>query len=287
MKKWFKYSLVPEKTGTLLYGMDEGFSDHKKSMGEYDTDDAYESKEKFFNKYFWGYHGGRLENYDAFIRKHLRKEELIFSVASGRCANELYLMESGYKNIIGSDLGIPECFESMKNLFPDFRFVGLDVLKEPLPGKYDVVLCLSLIYLFDDVNLSKFFETVSLGLKSGGQLILDSAGSPDNVFASLFHDGFLKTELLALKLYKYLFKRKTSALIIKHHGFRRTDKEIIQMAAKHGFEFCDKASYAFLTEFDRSPLLRGLMRYGILRPLFSLMGRMIPYSRMFKFKKIK
>lgn len=97
MREWYKYSLDPSNKGRILLPIDHSFCDHEKAMGGYKSDAAYTSKSTFFNKYFFGYHGGRLEYYDNFLRKHLGKNLDTISIASGRCANELYLMEDDYR----------------------------------------------------------------------------------------------------------------------------------------------------------------------------------------------
>jgi hypothetical protein len=95
MIKWTKYYVDPTRQGRINLPIDFDFQEHADAMGGYRIDPACRSKPDFFNKYFWDYHEGRLENYDKFLRKHLRKESEILSVAGGRCANEIYLLEDG------------------------------------------------------------------------------------------------------------------------------------------------------------------------------------------------
>ena len=73
--------------GKKYLKIDDDFNMHAKAMGGYESDEAYESKERFFDKYYYKLHAGRLKLYDVFIRKlHLKKEGMILSLASGRCA---------------------------------------------------------------------------------------------------------------------------------------------------------------------------------------------------------
>jgi hypothetical protein len=220
--------LDPGVRGNVFIGIDDRYEDHAKGMGGYDADDGYKSKVDFFNKYFFGYHLGRLQCYDEFIRRHLNKEDDTLSIASGRSANELYLMEDGYR-ITCSDLDISdELYRETANLFSKFKFHRLNILQSPAPVPYDAVLNFSLIYLCDDVKLRTFFRHVSQSLKSGGKLILDSAGSPDNFLSYLIHDCLLKWEQTILLRTKRLFTTsRLEGVVIKHHGFRRTDDEIV------------------------------------------------------------
>src|SRR3989338_2648986 len=186
MRELYKYSLDPLSKGKTYLPIDHDFIDHEKAMGGYKADDAYNSKSAFFNKYFLGYHLGRLEYYDVFLRKHLKKDWNVLSIASGRCVNELFLIEDGYR-ITCSDLKVFDSYKETKKLFPKFKFVEHDILKAPAE-KCDAVICLSLIYLFNDDDLFTFFKNVSDSLKIGGHLILDSAGSSDNLLSYLIHN---------------------------------------------------------------------------------------------------
>lgn len=159
MRKWHKYFLDSTCKGRVYIPIDHGFGDHEKTMGGYKDDDAYCSKEAFLNKYFWGYHSGRLEYYDDFLRKHIEKQHDILSIASGRSANELLLGEDGYR-ITCSDLKTIDAYQKTKALFPQFDFIEHDILNRPLQKKYDVIICLSLIYLFDEKDLLSFFKKV-------------------------------------------------------------------------------------------------------------------------------
>ena len=87
-------------------------------------------KPEFFRRYFFGYQLGRLECYDTVLRRHLRTDQEILSLASGRCANEFFLMEDGYR-ITCSDLRAREAYEPTRTLFPHFRYESLDILARP------------------------------------------------------------------------------------------------------------------------------------------------------------
>jgi len=286
MRKWYKYLLDKSRKGKLELSIDQDFKDHEKAMCGYKADDAYCSKESFFNKYFWNYHYGRLECYDNFMRRHLKKGEDVLSIASGRCANELFLIEDGYK-ITCSDLKVFDAYQETKKLFPQFEFVEHDILNTPLYSKYDTVICLSLIYLFNEEKLLAFFRNVSDSLKTGGHLILDFVGSPDNVLSFLLHDIYLKYEMKIARAAKFLLIGQLPGLVVKHHGYRRTDEEIISAARKSGFELLSQENYAFVTEFRRSYIFDKLVKQtSFIEKAFGIIGRNIPYIRMGHFLKL-
>ncbi|MBF0459176.1 MAG: class I SAM-dependent methyltransferase [Nitrospirae bacterium] len=289
MRKWYKYFLDPDGNGKKLLGIDESYEEHSMAMGGYDVSEAYNSKSDFFNKYFFGYHLGRFQCYDEFIRTHVNKEDNILSIASGRSANELYLIEKGYNNITCSDLDISNnMYLATVNLFPQFKFYRLNILESPAPETYDSILNLSMIYLFDKNKLRTFFQNVSQSLKSGGKLVLDSAGSPDNYMSYLIHDCLLKWEsVYLLRAKRFITTQKLEGIVVKHHGFRFTDDDIISVANEFGFKLHNKKAYCFLIEFKRSYLLNTLIEtIKTAKNIFNIVGKQVPYVRMFYFEKI-
>ena len=92
------------------------------------------------------------------------------------------------------------------------------------------------------------------------------------------------------KIFSFIYKsigKRGKILVKSHHGFRRTDEEIVESARRSGFEFVSREDFDFLSEFRRSVLLNGIMnRSSLAQRIFSILGRRNPYIRMFKFKKI-
>ena len=255
-------------------------------MGGYQADEAYNSQADFFKKYFFGYHLNRLEAYDQFLRRRLQRAHEVFSIGSGRCANELFLLEDGYQ-ITCSDINTWGAYEKTKALFPRFTHRQCDILAGPLPRPYDAIVSLSLIYLFDERELRMFFNNVSKSLHIGGHLILDSAGSPDNVLAYLIHEKLLKYETVLLQLAKGIVNGRRDGWIKKHHGYRRTDREITEFARHCGLELRYQENYGFTIEFKRSRLLDKLItRHSSMERMFGWIGRSVPYIRMYDFEKV-
>ena len=109
-------------------------------------------------------------------------------------------MERGF-NVTCSDLALPEYYPLAKKMFPQMEQLELDILAGPSKVRFDVVLCLGLIYLFDNQQLGRFFTNVRSSLKDGGYLILDSAGPPDNQLAHLLNESYLRYEAVAVRLF--------------------------------------------------------------------------------------
>ena len=287
MRRWTKYSIVPGASGVIYKGIDSEFSEHSTATGGYDSLDAYIDQTTFFNKWFFDAgHCGRLQYYDNFIRKHIKASDEIFSIASGRSANEIRFLLEGF-NIVCSDLQELPSYQKTRLLFPTYKFVSWNILDAPTAHKYDGIISLSLIYLFDRSQLDVFFRNVSNSLAEGGYLILDSAGSPDNLTSRLLFEFLLKFEIF---LVGYIKRAKSGfsenyAVSIKAHGYRYNDIEIIDIAARNGFILMTQENYGFLLDFQRSRILRYIMKIPGVERIFAILGRTIPYSRMYLFRK--
>lgn len=282
MRKWFKYSLGSGPAGTRI-PIDQNFSDHAAGMGGYDIDESYANDELLFRDYFYGFHQGRLERYYDFISENLLKDINILSIASGRGVLEYYLKKKGYNSICCSDL---EDSASCTKL--GLNFLKLDILESISEDSYDAIVCLSLIYLFDDPQLSLFFENVQKKVKQNGILILDSAGSPDTFLSHIVNEVYLFLEMWFYRFYKSCIDKKWYHVQIKHFGYRRTDQEIISLAKKNGFVLDCSEKYNYLTEFRRSMIFRKLVREGSFfeKIVCKIFGKRLPYIRMFKFQSI-
>lgn len=251
---------------------------------EFSETEFYRDKSAFFQEYFLG--SQRIRDYDKFIRKRVSPDQQILSVGSGRCVNELRLIEDGFE-VACSDLPPEEDLLAAKTLFPDLQYTQLDILSSPSTKEYDIVLSLSLIYLFDDRELSTFFQRVSESLGDGGHLILDSAGSPDNFLSYLIHDVLLKHEPRLRQLTAFLLMRGRREIVKNHHGYRRTDQDVLKLAQECHFELLHQENFEYVAEFGRSIILRNFMRiFPPAKLLLGLIGRSAPYIRMYDLRMV-
>ena len=258
------------------------YEDFAKEMGGYDVDGSYQSKEIFFHKYF----RYRYVDWDNYLQRNLHKDDEVLSIASGRCINELKLLNDGY-SISCSDLKIVPSYDASFQLFGTFPFFVLDILREYPDKEYDGIICLSIIYHFNKDDLDKFFRNINKGLSQGKCLFLDPGGGEENLFSLFWDVVYLPIEY---KIFSFIYKLigKRGKILVKYKvGFRRTDKDIVESARRSGFEFVSREDLGFLDEFRRSVLLNGIIeRSSIAQLIFSILGRWNPYIRIFKFKKI-
>ena len=290
MRKWYEYKLFKDgdqrKTFLSLekncdFGWTtEELNDSRNNKERSQNNDHYKNKDLFFEKFF----KDRYIFYDQCLRKNLSKNDNILSVASGRCVNELRLLNEGYK-ITCSDLDM-HTFLCTNKIFDNFQYFRHDVLNDTIPKNYDSIFSLSLIYLFNQKELDLFFDNMSKGLKIRGKLIIDSAGSEDNVFTFLFHEIFLRFESNLIYFVAKLLGKKYT-LEKREHGYRHSNKEIIESAKKYGLEIICREDFDFLTEFTRSYFLTrlGIIDNELIKKVLKFLGTRIPYIRMFEFKK--
>jgi hypothetical protein len=284
MRKWVKYFHDRSIKGKVCNEKSSTPEDHARDMGGYHSDASYKDKEFFFAKWYHNQQDGRLETYNRFVQSNLDKKVRILSLASGRCAGEIYLLAQGH-DIVCSDLRELDIHDDARKLFPLFRFFLLDILRSSLQKKYDAITAFSLLYLFSDNDLKVFFRNVSSSLNDDGVLILDPGGASDNRVTLFMDEFFLKYEVCLIRAILFALS-KSSALVVKHHGFRRSDDEIIAAAKEAGFELVATEDGDFLTEFRRSRILGYLLRKSnIARKIISAIGRKIPYIRLFAFRR--
>jgi hypothetical protein len=101
------------------------------------------------------------------------------------------------------------------------------------------------------------------------------------------HDIFVKYETFLVRFLRNLFQNKKYGLSIQDFGYRRNDVEIVEIAKKNGFELIEQENFAFLVEFQRSRLLRDLIKIRLVKNIFAAIGKYVPYTRMFLFRKTK
>ena len=276
MRKWYKY-VISTKSDEARSALDTTPQEHQESMGGYGTDSGYKNREDFFDTYLYKRPNHQYEYYHEYLARKLRKEETVLSVASGRCINELRLIEDGY-NIICSDL---EHYtkEAAKRIFPKLQFYEYDVMKGPFEFKVDCVISLGLLYLFDESEMETLFRNIAMSLKPNGRFILDPGGAEDNGLTYCIDELFCRYEQY-LRLYT---KQKVDkgSITKKHHGYRNRKEEIQRVAEKTGFKILDYSEFGINLECGRSWTLRKLPR-----SFREYLGKRVPYVRFFELQKV-
>lgn len=256
--------------------------DHFALMGGYLPGPEYESRQSFFAVHLDAHE--RLVECERYLAPRINKQDRILSVASGRCATELRLQERIGCGIVCSDLDEPPCLGSTKALFPELEFRVLDVMNELPPDKFDAVISIGLIYNFDNPQLANFFDFVARVLNPGGKLLLDFAGSADNVASRAFHDIYLPFEARLAATALTLKHRRPFGVARDMHGYRRTSEDVQRVAQSRGFVMSEYWEGDYTTDFQRSLILQRLLRSSAAaRRGLSVAGRLVPYVRIATF----
>ena len=281
MKRWNKI-LIDRSDKVTKINKTKSFEDFAEELGDYNSNQYYDSKKKFFEFYF-------KEKYlvwDKYLEKNLNPHKKNLSIASGRGINALSLISKKF-DITCSDIKIPHCYESSKKLFGNFDYINLNILENVINQKFDNIYSVSAFYLFSDLELKKIFYNINTILKKDGILILDFGGTEDNLISFFFHDIYLFVEAYIIYYLSKIFNKKIGIKFDYNFGYRFKNHEIINLAKKFGFKFVDLNEYDFFTELQRSILIRKIIEYfPPSKFFFKFFGKKIPYIRMLKFKKI-
>ena len=197
---------------------------------------------------------------------------------------ELKLLDLGY-NVTLTDLDYPAGLKKLKKIFKKLKFLKLNILKDKIPKKYDVIVCFSLIYAFDKNTINKFFRNCKKILKKDGVILISPGGSNLNFFKKIYEKFYLPTELYLSYLLNFLRDKKFE--IIKYqHGYIYSDEEIIDLAKKNNFvqhSYIYRGDY--ITELNRSLIMKKLIKTKYLKKLPALIGKKMPFVNIFYFKK--
>lgn len=285
MTTWWKALLVLRSTGTST-ALDRSFAEHLAAMAGY-VCAGYDSRQAFFAEHLE--RESRYRYFHEFLLRHLRPGSRCFSVASGRAANELKLIEMGF-TVVCSDLETV-CPGQTAHLFPEGQFMRWDCMSDPLPTEpFDAAMALSFIYLLDRTSLEMFFGRMAAVLKPDGVMVLDGPGAPDAAIPNVWHRYWLPLEARLARPFVNASRRlrglEPKILILKHHGYRHSDQDIVDAARAAGFTLTGREDRDFETEWTRSIAYRYVGRHlPPVRWVCLRIGTRMPHVRMFAFRK--
>ena len=280
MKKWKKIIFNKSNKITKVNKL-KNFIDFAEDSGSYSSNQYYENKFFFFKFYL----NGRYLIWDKYLKSNLNPKDKTLSIASGRGINELALISDNF-DIICSDLEIPECYPASKNLFKNLNYIKFDVLKDKMNEEINSIFSLSTFFIFSDSELKKIFDNINKILKKDGTLIVDFGGAEDNLISFFFHDIYLVIEAYLVYYLSKILNKKIGLKFDNNFGYRIKNHEIVEFANKFGFELIELNECDYLSELQRSILIRKVIKYfPSSRKFFAFLGKKVPYIRMFKFKK--
>jgi len=236
MIKGYKYFFNNQSKNNIFFKVDSTVKEFNKTM-EYEHNDFKDVEEyiHFFCHKDW------VNLIHQQLKKFVNKNRITLGIGSGFGEHEFLLYQKGYK-IIASDV-IPDLSFKSNILPEDFKIITIDIFKDNIKvalqkniginniEKFDL-LDSGLLFYYNNDDAQIIFQKFYDALPSGCNLILISRyrDYPGAAMLEklLYFEGCLKS----------FFKK--CGLIIKHHGYRRKDCEIIQMANKAGFVFINE-----------------------------------------------
>jgi len=221
----------------------------------------------------------RYKYYHQYLRQHLKPHEHGLSIGSGLCINELKLQEEGY-DILCTD--IKNNWDGLLSpFFPDFRFQELDIVHSVYPKPQDYVIALSVLFFFDKMDAIKIFNNVAKSLNPRGRFILDLGGGEDNLWTTVLDNFFCPWDSYLQFLIKKNLLRKKVVFYKKHQGYRYTNRDVIDLARQSGFRLDHFYATDYVTELKDRLLLFSRLPEKVI----ALLGRSMPYVRLFNFVK--
>ena len=204
MLKFFWYSLIFKKNdyfGRIDKNLD--YLKLKKKNWEnqlrlsFKSSKSYNSKKKFFKEYLLEEHKAYLN----FSKKKLKKNEKVLSIGSGRGALELKLFDLGFKKITLTDLEIPTGQKKLNKIFKGVKYKKFNLFKDKTKKKYDVIICMNLLYAFNENQIKLFFISCSKLLNKNGRLILSPGHAPIGLTNLFYNFIYLPLECFLFFLY--------------------------------------------------------------------------------------
>ncbi len=288
MLKFFWYAITFKKNdyfGRINKNLD--YLKLKKENWEYQlrssfkSTKSYNSKKKFFKEYFLEEHN----TYFNYLKKKLKKNDKILSIGSGRGALELKLYDLGFKKITLTDLEVPAGQKKLNRIFKYVKYKKFNLFKNKTKKKYDVIICMNLLYAFNKDQIRSFFISCSKLLNKNGKLILSPGLAPISLTNLFYNFIYLQLECFLFFLY-FKIKGKEVTLFKYHHGFLFKKNEIIDIALTNNFTLSEKVfRNDFLSEFRRSLFLRKFINKDFKKNIIlKTLGRFIPFANIHYFK---
>ena len=288
MLKFFWYSITFKKNdyfGRIDKNLDY-FKLKKKNWENqlrlsFKSSKGYNSKKKFFKEYLLEEHKAYLN----FSKKKLKKNEKILSIGSGRGALELKLYDLGFKKITLTDLEIPTGQKKLNKIFKGVKYKKFNLFKDKTKKKYDVIICMNLLYAFNKSQIKLFFISCSKLLNKNGRLILSPGHAPIGLTNLFYNFIYLPLECFLFFLY-FKIKGKKVTLFRYHHGFLFKKNEIIDIALTNNFILSEKVfRNDFLSEFKRSLFLRKFINKDFKKnKILKILGRFMTFANIHYFK---
>ena len=269
MRKGYRYITV-RKDEKFSNSIDSCIDDFSEGMGYQRLVDKFVDREDFISGFF-SYRPNR--EFNAALRQLLSKDRAIFGVGSGFGEHEILFHLDGFR-ITASDI-VEFPLKVTSGIFPDFKVRFFDIFGSSLPEACDDLLITGLDSYFDDTKVKQLFNnTVVILRKLAGQKqkrLIFVLRYQDNPF-TWFIDRLLLPFEAALKNLCFKLIRANKICRKKHHGNRRSIREISFFAANSGYKLNRLMFAGFGAELHRSSMLN---RFPLLQKIISFCDKFL------------
>lgn len=277
MIKGYKYFLNPVSREWFTVPIDHEVAEFAQTMDYHDIHDI--TQDEFLKRYCsekW------VSELHRAYERGLSKERLTIGIGSGYGEHELLLHLKGYP-ILASDI-IPDLSNKLSTLFPEFRGLTIDIFTNDIheivkkvnnySGMDFDLLVTGLDFYFDSNTTQVLFNKLAQNLAKGAFLVF-TLRYPASTSRRIV-EFFLYSEAQ----FNHWVRRK--GIIQKHHGYRKSVKEIIAFADSAGFRVLSIEPVMLGCECSRNRIL------GLFQGVCILIDGLIPLfncAYVLKFEK--
>jgi SAM-dependent methyltransferase len=200
-------------------------------------------------------------------RRFLDPETRTLGIGSGYGEHELLLWQAGY-DIVASDV-LDKPLQHTASSTPGFQWQIVDIFDEQDEQWTQILVC-GLDCYFDDEQTKLLFARLAALLAPGGRLVFTLRYR--DTIATRIIDALSVAIAVARRL-KWRAQRRNLMLRRKQHGYRRSEREIVEFAERVGLRVFDVEHAAYAMELSRLGVVPNAERaYEIARRLDQRVG---------------
>jgi 2-polyprenyl-3-methyl-5-hydroxy-6-metoxy-1,4-benzoquinol methylase len=254
MRDWYDFILKKGNKNTLnrFEYTDEVLIYNQRNFKENFNFDSFKKNEHGFKTY-------------SYLKNKLKKKQIFF-VGSSWGWVEFFLSKEF--PLIASDIN--ENYVNFHKNNSKFEYIKFDILEEKiekhLENKFEQVVVNNIEYLFDQNQMQKCLYNLSKIIKKDGDMFF-MFRSKDSLLIKIIDNYLLPLENIIVKYIKNLSEDKVF-LTKNHHGYRRDEKDFINIIKKNNYELKSIYREMFDAEYNRLRILRYLKISKLLSTIF-------------------
>lgn len=257
MRIGYKYPIVDKTVENMHLTVDSSVKEFAKTQKYINHASKFSDQESFLANF----QNRANKELNEILNKLLKKERTILGIGSGFGEHEIPFYLGGY-NITASDIVI-EPLRTTQQLFKTFKVRLFDLFHPNLDIPYDDILITGLDFYFDDERAKALFKNAAYVLQNAGNTGVREGKEKRLIFTLRYNDNFatyvidnLVIPLEAfIKNVIFMLFNYNKRCVKKQHGYRRTRKEIVSLAAVNGFELVSAQHAGYGIELTRSSIL--------------------------------